>query len=57
MSLLPHAGDWRTRYREGLGFNYHLLVFAGSQTGMAAGKPTASTSFFSLAPANLILRA
>lgn len=57
MSLLPHAGDWRTRYREGLGFNYHLLVFAGSQTGMAAGKPTASTSFFSLAPANLILTA
>ena len=57
MSLLPHAKDWRARYREALGFNYPLLVFAGSPAGTAEEKPEVSTSFFALNPANLTLTA
>jgi alpha-mannosidase len=56
-SLLPHENDWRARYREAIGFNYPLLVFAGSPAGTAAGEQPASPSLFELMPLNLVLTA
>jgi hypothetical protein len=32
MSLLPHGGDWRSRYRGAIGFNYPLLAFVNSES-------------------------
>src|SRR5208282_1800592 len=29
MSLLPHRGSWRLRYRDAIAFNYRLIAFAG----------------------------
>lgn len=56
MSLLPHKGDWRLRYREALDFNYPLWAFSDSygQSGQPAGM---SQSFLRLDPANLVLTA
>ncbi|HUZ47501.1 MAG TPA: glycosyl hydrolase-related protein [Terriglobia bacterium] len=58
MSLMPHAGDWRLRYREAIGFNYRLAAFIGTATGMSAGAPTPPRAeFLKLEPSNLVLTA
>src|SRR5208283_5147460 len=31
MALFPHAGGWRSSYREGFAFNYPLSAFVGSE--------------------------
>jgi alpha-mannosidase len=58
MSLLPHGGDWRSRYREAIGFNYPLLAFVNAES-QRSGEATvpAEGSFFRLEPGNLILTA
>jgi alpha-mannosidase len=58
MSMLPHAGDWRMRYRDALGFNHRLLAFVGESVvpDHAATLPL-MRSFLSLDPNNLILTA
>jgi alpha-mannosidase len=58
MSLLPHAGDWRTGYRDAIGFNHRLLAFVGENAvpDRAAALPLVR-SFLSLDPSNLILTA
>jgi alpha-mannosidase len=58
MCLLPHAGDWRLRYRDAIGFNFPLVAFVGSQhsaPGAAVEPPT--RSYLGLGPANLIVTA
>lgn len=58
MSLLPHRGDWRLRYREAIGFNYRLMAFAGSTTKHSAGAVLPeSSNYLRLDPQNLILTA
>ena len=55
-SLLPHGGDWRSRYREAIGFNYRLLAFVNSGSQRSAERTVpADGSFFRLEPGNLIL--
>ncbi|MGH9445319.1 MAG: glycosyl hydrolase-related protein, partial [Terriglobia bacterium] len=56
MSLLPHKGDWRLRYREALDFNYPLVAFSGSH-GEGGRPPAGSQSFLRLDPANLVMTA
>jgi alpha-mannosidase len=56
MSLLPHGGDWRSRYREAIAFNYPLLAFVNSESQRSAETTVpADGSFFRLEPGNLIL--
>jgi alpha-mannosidase len=56
MSLLPHGGDWRSRYREAIGFNYPLLAFVNSESQRSAEATfPADGSFFRLEPGNLVL--
>jgi hypothetical protein len=58
MSLLPHSGDWRVRYRDGIGFNYPLTACISSEPPRSEEAPApASESFFRLEPANLVLTA
>ncbi len=58
MALLPHAGGWRSRYRDAIGFNYRLIAFAGRQQAGAGGASLpASDSFLRLDPPNLVLTA
>jgi alpha-mannosidase len=49
MTLLPHGGDWRERYRDAIGYNYRLSVFTGE--GAASGPG------LELAPHSLVLTA
>lgn len=52
MSLMSHAGGWRARYRDAIGFNYRLTAIEGTaQTGSAA----AEISWLSIEPHNLVL--
>ena len=58
MALLPHRGNWRLRYREGIEFNYPLIAFLGATGGSAAGRTLPrSREFLKLSPSNLILTA
>ena len=58
MSLLPHGGDWRLRYREAIGFNYRLMAFAARESGPIAGSSLpGAQSFLFLNPQNLVLTA
>jgi alpha-mannosidase len=58
MSLMPHEGDWRLRYREAWGFNYRLTAFVGPLGGgTGAETRPASAQFLRLEPSNLILTA
>jgi alpha-mannosidase len=58
MALLPHAGGWRSRYRDAIGFNFSLIAFAGRQQAGAGGASLpASDSFLRLDPPNLVLTA
>jgi len=54
MALLPHGGDWRSRYRQGVGFNYPLTAFAGFAGTV---KPPVAESYLRLDPSNLVLTA
>lgn len=56
MAILPHQGDWRLRYREGIGFNYPLTAFASSEEG-TSGVESPAVSLFQLKPENLCLTA
>jgi len=58
MSLMPHGGDWRLRYRESIGFNYRLAAFIGSEAGASGGGAwLPRAEFLKLEPSNLILTA
>jgi alpha-mannosidase len=37
MTLLPHGGNWRERYRDAIGFNYRLSAFAGEAQSREPG--------------------
>ena len=58
MSLLPHHGNWRLRYREAIGFNYPLISFVGATEARSkeAVLPE-SSNYLRLDPSNLILTA
>lgn len=58
MSLLPHRGNWRLRYREAIGFNYPLISFVGAADvySKEAVLPE-SSNYLRLGPSNLILTA
>ncbi len=58
MSLLPHRGNWRVRYREAIGFNHRLIGFVADAKGNAgAAVLPESASYIRLDPPNLILTA
>jgi alpha-mannosidase len=58
MSLLPHRGNWRLRYREAIGFNHRLIAFVGDATAPAVvGAVPDSAHYLRLDPPNLILTA
>lgn len=58
MALLPHRGNWRLRYREGIGFNYPLVAFVGSEgRRIGASALPHRAEFLRLSPSNLILTA
>ena len=58
MSLLPHGGSWRLRYREAIGFNYSLRAFVADTTGHAGTDALPeSANYLRLDPENLILTA
>jgi hypothetical protein len=58
MALYPHQGNWRSRYRDGIAFNYPLLAFVASEGGGTGGPSLLPTAeFLRLEPANLILTA
>jgi alpha-mannosidase len=58
MSLLPHSGNWRLRYREAMGFNYRLNAFVADTTGHAGTDALPeSANYLRLDPQNLILTA
>jgi alpha-mannosidase len=58
MSLMPHGGDWRLRYREAIGFNYRLQAFVGTEAGVpGGGARSPKATFLELEPSNLILTA
>jgi alpha-mannosidase len=58
MALLPHSGNWRSRYREAIGFNYRLIAFVIQGKADTQGNPVPSAkSFLQLEPPNLILTA
>jgi alpha-mannosidase len=58
MSLLPHGGSWRLRYREAIGFNHPLIAcVAGSSAPAAEAALPVSENYLHLEPSNLILTA
>jgi alpha-mannosidase len=58
MSLMPHRGNWRLRYREAIGFNHRLIAFVADATApAAAGAVPDSGRYLRLDPPNLILTA
>jgi alpha-mannosidase len=58
MSLMPHHGDWRLRYREAIGFNYPLVAFLGSVEAPPKVAALPGTgNYLRLDPPNLILTA
>jgi alpha-mannosidase len=54
MALFPHGGDWRSRYRQGIEFNYPLTAFAGFA---GSARAQAAQSHLRLDPPNLVLTA
>jgi alpha-mannosidase len=58
MSLMPHHGDWRLRYREAIGFNYPLVSFVGStEASLKEASLPDSGNYLRLEPPNLIVTA
>jgi alpha-mannosidase len=56
LSVMPHADNWRARYRGAMGFNYPLVAFASSDaTKPPQGTAAPSESFLHLEPANLVI--
>ena len=56
--ILPHAGDWRLRYRDAIGFNFPLVGFVGTQkSGSSAAAAPPTRCYVDLAPSNLIVTA
>ena len=56
ISLLPHGGNWRERYREAIGFNYRLVAFVGRNTTNERPLPDV-LSLLEISPRNLIMTA
>ena len=57
-ALYPHKGNWRSRYRDGIAFNYPLVAFVAAEGGGAGGPSLLPTAeFLRLEPANLIVTA
>ena len=59
MSLLPHGGSWRLRYREAIGFNHRLIACVADSTGARCRAPLSGSRrhYLHLEPSNLILTA
>ncbi len=59
MSLLPHGGSWRLRYRDAIGFNHRLIACVADAVLPASGSALlpVSANYLRLEPANLILTA
>jgi alpha-mannosidase len=58
MALFPHAGGWRSSYREGLAFNYPLAAFvAGEQVESGVQSLPRSAQFVRIEPPNLVVTA
>ena len=57
MALLPHSGDWRTRYRDGIGFNHRFLAFVGKEETVDQGSQPPIAEFLMIEPTNFILTA
>ena len=58
MALIPHAGGWRSSYREGFAFNYPLAAFVGGEEGGSAGQGLPrSAEFVKIESPNLVLTA
>ncbi len=58
MSLLPHGGSWRFRYREAIGFNHRLIACVADSVEPASGATLPeSANYLRLDPSNLILTA
>ena len=58
MSLLPHGGSWRLRYRDAIGFNHQLIAcVAGAGSPSSGSAPRISANYLRLEPENLILTA
>jgi alpha-mannosidase len=58
MSLLPHGGSWRLRYREAIGFNHWLIACVADSAAPATGAALPeSANYLRLDPPNLIVTA
>ena len=58
MALYPHQGDWRSRYRDGIAFNFPLQSFVAPQGSAPSGPSLLPIAgFLQLEPSNLILTA
>jgi alpha-mannosidase len=57
MALLPHAGDWRRRYRDAIGFNYRLTAFVGKEETVGQGSQPPEAEFLTIEPTNFVLTA
>ncbi len=57
MALYPHAGGWRSRYRDGIAFNYPLQAFVSSGAASNADPLPATEGFVEIEPANLVMTA
>lgn len=58
MSILPHGGDWRERYREAIAFNYRLAAFMPVDgTSKVTSNLPGTQSFLTLEPHNLVMTA
>jgi alpha-mannosidase len=58
MALFPHAGGWRSSYREGFAFNYPLAAFVADEEVEPAVQPLPrSAQFVKIEPPNLVLTA
>ena len=57
-ALMTHQGDWRSRYRDAIAFNYPLIAFVGEQQQAQSREALPmEQSFLRLDPCNLILTA
>ena len=55
MALLPRGGDWRTRYRDAIGFNHRLIALVDKTVGQGSQPPQAE--FLMIEPTNFVLTA
>ncbi len=58
MALFPHAGGWRSSYREGFAFNYPLAAFVATEQAESGAQPLPrSAQFVRIEPSNLVVTA